>query len=491
MSNKLKISFYLIFTILFLPLITNSAEIDLSQTDLDIRSEIIQDPRVQALINQDPINPTQILKLIENLENEKNPPNDSPIKLESTIEDDEPLDGKKTFWMVTDFYSVTYSQVSATLLSIGTNCYIYVADSIISTVGTSNARTRADEWKAEFESQIYPNNLLYYGTPDGYLGDIDGDSHVTVFLAPLSADVAGYFDPNNERSGSTSNTREMVYVDYDYNRYSVLAHELQHLTHYNYDPDEYWWIDEGLAEFSAYLDGYALDTNLTEFARDYFQSNPEDSLLYWNYYDYDNDENVRSDYGGAYMFIFYFAEKYGSDAVRNLIAETAGGPLSVETTLDALGHSIDFNDLYLNWITAMVVDDPTIDGGIYGFENLDINLDYDLNSVYPTTKTNKLHRFYGIYIAKMTSPPDYLLMQSTTPGSYALGISAAVHDINGWSVQKSIQSSDIELLINGTIIDTIYIMTSIMTPTTPSIPLADTSQFGLGYTDDLDFTYIP
>jgi hypothetical protein len=467
---------------------SNTLSFDLN-TDTSIRSEIIKDPRVQAMIKMDPINPTQVLKLIENLENEKNIPSDPIVSLDTIKRD--VIDDEETFWMVTDFYEVTYSQITATLLAIGANSYIYIANSVISSVGTSNARTRAEEWRDEFENKIYPTNLLYFGDPNGYLGDIDGDHHITILLAPLSADVAGYFDPNNEQSGANSNTREMVYVDYDYNRYSVLAHEFQHLIHYNYDPDEYWWVDEGCAEYTAYLNGYTLATNLTEFARDYFQHNPEDSLLYWNYYDHENSENVRSDYGGAYMFIFYFVEKYGTEALRNLVSDTFGGPLGLENTLHDLGYSISFNELYLNWITALNVDDTSFGGGLYGFENLDIDMDYELISIFPATKLNRLNRFYGMYIAKLVSPNDFMLLEITPPGSYSLAISVAVHDINGWSVTQQILDTDISILMNGTLVDTVYVITSIVTSTTPSIPLTGTNQFGLGYTDDLDYTYIP
>ncbi|MHA1551150.1 MAG: hypothetical protein ACTSQC_04330 [Candidatus Heimdallarchaeaceae archaeon] len=491
MSKKLKVSFYLLCVLLFIPLFsTNALSFD-QDTDVNMRAEIIKDSRVQAMLKEDSINPTQVLKLIENLENEKNPPSDPEVSIDTIKRD--VIDEVQTFWMVTDFFAVTYSEISATLLAIGANSYIYVTSSIISSVGTTNARTRAEEWRDEFETKIYPNNLLYFGNPDGYLGDIDGDNHVTILLADLddAAGVAGYFDPNNERSGGNSNTREMVYVDYDYNRYSVLAHEFQHLIHYNYDPDEYMWVDEGCAEYTAYLNGYALTTNLTEFARDYFQHNPEDSLLYWNYDDHENSENVRSDYGGAYMFIFYLAEKYGSEAIRNLVSETFGGPLGVENTLDGLGFSIDFNELYLNWVIALNVDDPSFGGGLYGYENLDIDIDYELISIFPNTKTDRLNRFYGMYVAKLVSPGDFMLLEITPPGSYSLAISVAVHDINGWSISQKILDTDISVLINGTLVDTVYIITSIVTSTTPSIPLADTSQFGLGYTDSLDYTYIP
>ena len=157
MSKKLKVSFYLLCVLLFIPLFsTNALSFD-QDTDVNMRAEIIKDSRVQAMLKEYSINPTQVLKLIENLENEKNPPSDSEVSIDTIKRD--VIDEVQTFYMVTDFFDVTYSEISATLLAIGANSYIYVTSSIISSVGTTNARTRAEEWRDEF-SGLVPKNLL-------------------------------------------------------------------------------------------------------------------------------------------------------------------------------------------------------------------------------------------------------------------------------------------------------------------------------------------
>jgi hypothetical protein len=283
----------------------------------------------------------------------------------------------------------------------------------------------------------------------------------------------------------------MVYVDYG-TTYGVLAHEFQHLIHYNYDQSEFWWLDEGCAEFSKFLNGYDTTNNLTSFASSYFANNPDDSLLYWNYNE-DGGKNVRIDYGGAYMFVFYMAEKYGNDAIKDMVASTSVGPVSVENALQGLGHSIDFNDLYLNWITALYVDDTSFGGGLYGYENLDISMSYNLVSTFPATLTNRLNRYYGIYALKLDSPPDVQMLEITPPSTYSVGISIAVHNASGWTVKTSIQSTDILEFIEGTLVDTVYVITSIMASSTPTVPshIPITDQFGLGYSDNLDYTIVP
>jgi hypothetical protein len=237
--------------------------------------------------------------------------------------------------------------------------------------------------------------------------------------------------------------------------------------------------------------------NLTYFAINYFFKNPEDSLLYWNYYELP-PENVRNDYGSAYIFTFYLAEKYGVNAIKDLVADLDHGAASVEDAVQGQGHSLSFNEIYLNWITAVAIDDPSFAGGIYGFENLDTNIDYDAAtndwdelSTFPITANDRINRYYGIYGAKLILPPDYLLLEVTPPSSYSLGLSIAVHNASGWIITQSIESGDIEVFVSGKLIDEAYILTSIMMDPTPTLPASYATEDGLGYTEDLDYSFVP
>ena len=507
-KKLLSISLIMLFSIVVL---TNIEFASSSSKPTEIEEMNYYDYSI-ALRQSDPTNPTQILKYellseLDQVGEQQSVIKKSPLDVKLDI-----LNEENYFYHIRSFYDnpYIYDYDQAKMLAIGTNCYVYVFKSLFNAMGgEASARTIAEGFRDEFENKIYPNNVLYFGDPDGGvsgLDDIDGDHHVTILLDSLDAYVAGYFNPINEytqeylndhgMSSSKSNEREMVYVDWTQTA-GVLSHEFQHLIHFNYDQAEFLFVDEGCAEFSKYLNDYDMTDNLTYFATNFFFKNPEDSLLYWNYYDV-SPENVRTDYGGAYIFIFYIAEKYGVDAIKDLVADLDHGAASIEDAVQGQGHFLSFNEIYLNWITAVAIDDPTFAGGIYGFENLDTDIDYDAVtndwdefSTFPVTANNRMNRYYGIYGAKLILPPDYLLLEVTQPTSYSLGLSIAVHNASGWTITQSIESGDVEVFVSGKLIDEAYILTSIMMEPTPTLPASYATEDGLGYTEDLDYSFVP
>jgi len=447
------------------------------------------------LFLKDPTNPTQILKA------EINQKKDQLVSVSPEVSKDkefsDKLNDEKSFWTIQTFNTndYTYIQITATLLAIGNHTYVYVANSIINHVGKSSAQAEAETYRDEFDEVIYPSDTLYFGSPDGNLGDIDGDPKVTILFLSLDGDVAGYFNPINEYVDSNSNQREMIYIDYymaddlgiQYT-FAVITHEFQHLIHFNHDQDELWFIDEGCSEFATYAAGYwAGNDNLTDFAENYFANYPEDSLLYWNY-DSAGGNDVRIDYGGAYLFILYLAEKYGFQIIETLVAETANGAQGVENALIDEEIPLTFNELYLNWITALTIDAPEIGEGLYGFVNLDIQIKHELKiSDLPAESNNQLHRYYGIHVTEITAGSDNIFFEISGSDKYAIGFSIAVLDSEGWHISQSISdnSTDSKLeIIQGKDVLRIYVITSLLDPDTPSVDIDD--QFGLGPFEYLD-----
>ncbi len=496
--NKL-IELFITLVILLLmlsPIYANQNQINnnlVSYQSQQDSNDIFDQATAYQLFKADPTNPTLILEqeLIEKgLPELTNIPEVSHDHYYS-----DKLGENKAFWTIESFndYPYTYIQISATLLAVGNYSYVYVADSVINDVGESAATTRAEDYRNEFDRNIYPSDTKYFGMP----GDIDGDPKITILLLPLDGGVAGYFDPNNEYAGSTSNEREMIYVNYNINSlqysYAVITHEFQHLIHFNYDQDELSFINEGCSEFATYAAGYwAAHNNITYFASDYFPNDPEDSLLYWNYYS-DGGYDVRIDYGGAYLFMFYLAERFGYKFIRTLVAEPANGAQGIESALSDEDINMTFNEIYLNWITALTIDQPNINNGTYGFINLDIQMNtYDNIQSPIASVTGNIYRYYGFHIIKLTSVSASLLLELQNPIGYAVGFSIASHNSTGWYVSQEVikdTTDSLILPINASGYDIVYIISSMMSDTTPYVSSSD--EFGLGPTKHLDYSIYP
>ena len=90
---------------------------------------------------------------------------------------------------------------------------------------------------------------------------IDNDPHITIFNGRLEG-AAGYFSATSTSTRKCvhplSNEREMVYIDLSLDvgqrrLHLHLAHELQHLVHFNGNRNEDLWVNEGLSEVAAGL----------------------------------------------------------------------------------------------------------------------------------------------------------------------------------------------------------------------------------------------
>ena len=188
--------------------------------------------------------------------------------------------GDEEQFYVHNFIQSDLECLSFTLRAIGTHCYLYV------TSCHSITNSTIETYVNEFDTTIYPNETAFFGSPDGTLGDIDGDPKVSLLIYPIDGSVGGYYSQRNEHSSTYSNEREMVYLDIDMpvtTGIKILAHEFNHLIHYNWDQDEYRFLDEAFAELSVWITGYQTSNNLSWSVSE-FELYSWDSLLYWDYY---------------------------------------------------------------------------------------------------------------------------------------------------------------------------------------------------------------
>jgi hypothetical protein len=394
---------------------------------------------------------------------------------------------QRTFWTY-DFTASFFYEVSTTLLAIGDYSLVFMENSCITELGELVAIGRSETIRDEFDGTIYPRITNLAGHPNGTLGDIDGDPRIVILL---SSNRHIYYSERNELPFDYSNQCEMIYIDYRISVMNVVAHEFHHLIWFNNEWDEPQFILEALAQYAMYYAGYLEPYNNLAPQVAAFLPHPEESLLYWNM---DSDGGVSRviDYGSAYLFAFYIAEQYGVEILRNLITEPADGPHGIEAVLHKAGYDITFNELYLDWITALTIDELGFSNNLYGFENLDARItSYDPIGVLPLLNQTIPIRFYGFHVYKLQFPSNGFTVQIDKSSNQTIGVSIAVLDAFGWHIYQILHDEADTLItenIRGNRITEAYIITSYMLANTPNTTRTDA--IGLGPLTYIDISII-
>ena len=229
----------------------------------------------------------------------------------------------------------------------------------------------------QFDTNIYP-------AVTGVFGDLlprgDEGQKVWVLIHNIQDDsfygdyeyyIAGYFSS----SENAENNKNMFHIDsYDWqNRVGpdgarphlyegTFAHEFEHMVHFDVDPDEPSWVDEGLADLASYLSGYGHSDGHIDY---YLMRHWYTPLTFWG--------GGLEDYGASYLFQLYLFEKFGgADFISALVQEQANGIEGIENTLAAFGFTESFDEIFDAWTIANYVDDTRVADGQYGYETLEI-----------------------------------------------------------------------------------------------------------------------
>jgi hypothetical protein len=230
----------------------------------------------------------------------------------------------------------------------------------------------------EFDSTMWPTETTIYGEPLPR-----GDEGQKIWSLIFNIRDEAYYDPDAETyvagyfsaSESAENNKNIMHIDtYDWaNRTGpdgarpylyegVFAHEFEHLIHFDIDPDEPSWVDEGLADLAGFFCGYGHSQSHVAY---YMVYHPFTALTFWG--------GGLEDYGASYLFQLYLFEKFGGAAFTSaLVADQANGIEGIENTLAAFGHRERFDEVFDNWTVANYIDDTRKAGGKYGYVTLDI-----------------------------------------------------------------------------------------------------------------------
>jgi hypothetical protein len=297
-----------------------------------------------------------------------------------------------TFW-ITDNGATPPRQFKAvaTLKYITDHSYWWVADGL--NVSQADLQRSADR----FENQTYPTNRAFFGSE--WSPGVDNDPRVHIFMGDVPG-VAGYFSASNlflQQVEPYSNEREMFYINLNAlppgNTYfdSVLAHEFQHMIHWWQDRNENTWVNEGMSELAPFINGYGAST----FAGIYAFT-PDTQLTGWP----DMPGDAAANYGGSFLFMAYFLQRFGEEMTRAVVTNQANGVVGFNAVLEASGYNERFDDIFADFLIANYLNDPSLNQGRWGYHDLTPEqvAVTQIHSVYPAQAQATVNQYGADYI---------------------------------------------------------------------------------------------
>ncbi len=380
-------------------------------SDINFTGTSTATPSAPIVVERPPVDeiPTDTLSTLENT---IVPPNNLPElacrldgKCEIPLTMDPPatplqVGDTDTFW-ATDVGTNENFQVDATLQYVTAHSYFWVQD------GVNFDEGDMEKLMDTFENEIYPTNRAFFGSE--WSPGVDGDEHIYIlYTRGIGSSIAGYYSSADEYhplAHEYSNAHEMFLFNADNTflhegfTYGVLAHEFQHMIHWNQDRNESSWLNEGFSELATFLN----DLDPGGFDWVYTQS-PDLQLNDWP-----NDQNATTPhYGAAFMFTTYFLDRFGEEATQALAADDQNGMDSVDNTLTSInaidpitGEAIVADDIVIDWLIANFLKDPNVGDGRYTYHNYEDAPQPDATeNIYncPTSENYSVHQYGGDYI---------------------------------------------------------------------------------------------
>ncbi len=252
----------------------------------------------------------------------------------------------ESFW-VSNLSTRQYTQRQSTLRYISDGAYWFVENS-----RTHDPNALRDS--AERFDQVARMNRATFGSE--WSPGVDNDPRVVILIASTPG-AGGYFSSADEYPRAInpySNQHEMIYIDStpgqpEFN--STLAHELQHMIHWNQHASQDVWINEGMSEYAAEMND--LPVGLPEAS---FAASPDTQLNAWS----DSPGAAVEHYGQAYRFMSYLAARFGPDVMSRIIKAPGTGLDAVAVGLTAEGSELAA--VYGDFLRAnLFVEDRTSD----------------------------------------------------------------------------------------------------------------------------------
>lgn len=267
-------------------------------------------------------------------------------------------------------------QVPSTCRAVGTNCYVFVEDTewgtdrvdqdaVNAIVEAFDNSTPAD---APNNDGIYNVDTRIFGAPP----DVDNDPRIILLILDIrdgwdgsGSYVAGYFYSANEYPDGDpaleevrSNYTEIFYMDCNpadliTDRTDVLntiAHEFQHMIHWQHDIGEMTFVNEGLSEIASYICGYGLRSNGR------YTQNTNVNLLSW-----DGTGDVLDDYSRAAFWTLYIYEQFPIGILKDFVNNHHSYWGDFDITFHAHDANRGFFNVFEEWLIANYVNGNSAD----------------------------------------------------------------------------------------------------------------------------------
>ena len=302
---------------------------------------------------------------------------------------DYPLGYQQSFY-ISDDTAASYTLHSAHLLAKTAHAYYYVED------GRPVDRAGLQAAANLFEHAIYPADRAAFGVERDPAHD--REPHVTVYLGTTPG-VGGYFSPVDLLPRSIyrySNQHRMIYIAFGSGSPNsasyllTLAHEFQHMIHYQHHPAQDVWINEGASMLAQELTGYGVEGDDAKFA----SAGPV-QLDSW-----DAPVGSIARYGAAYLWLLYLYEHKGGIA---LPPHAAGRPLADRYALfddrwRGLATMKIADAVFGDWVVANYLNDRHLDGGRYGYQHSTVHATVTATHALPMTRSAAMPPYAASYI---------------------------------------------------------------------------------------------
>lgn len=273
-----------------------------------------------------------------------------------------------------------------------------------------------NESVGEFPTQgIWDLNTSHYGMPPDHL-DQDGKVYIVYYDFDVSSD--GFFWSYDQACDGTaafaSNECDALYMNCSDNSPSgnymvgVLAHEFEHVIHYEQDVNEASWVDEGCAELAMWLFGFPDTISM-------FNNNPDNTLTVWN--------GNWADYIKTYLWMLYFYEQFGGQAaVFDLVAEPANSIAGFTNFFTNHGFSAPFSHYFAQWTVANYLDEPGVGFGEFGYTGDDLPpfATTAQHSMFPVTQSATVQHWAADYVKLIASTPLTISFQGDDTTEFAV-----------------------------------------------------------------------